>query len=407
MLEEVRDPEPPIRLSALFYEPGPAGAGGRASCAGSATIVVGVGTGAHEPLAEHARAAAMYRPTTGTSKPVPARAPTTDTPLFETNPDGVFWALQGRRLPAKRHPYGMQLRIEELEGDHVDRRGRRPVAPPHRGDRRARVRALRAPLRRRATRRWMDGVVLPGTSLPHEFSTRGVMPPVERISLTDPGIRFAGFWVFRATMRKLAIVAGAVLAVLRARRCGAGEATAKPPQHVFVIVLENEDADTTFGPASPAPYLAQTLTAQGAFVPGYYGIGHNSLDDYIAMVSGQAPNIETQADCPLFTDFLPGTPGLRRPGRRAGLRLSRERADRRRPARGARPELEGLHGGHGRRPGPRQRDHVRAPGDRHARPDPAGAARPTSTRRGTTRSSTSTRSSTAPPARSATCRSTG
>jgi hypothetical protein len=29
----------------------------------------------------------------------------------------------------------------------------------------------------------MDGVVLPGTSLPPEFSTRGVMPPVERISL--------------------------------------------------------------------------------------------------------------------------------------------------------------------------------------------------------------------------------
>jgi hypothetical protein len=81
-----------------------------------------------------------------------------------------------------------------------------------------------------------------------------------------------------------------------------------PPQHVFVIVLENEDASTTFGPGSPAPYLAHTLTAQGAFVPGYYGIGHNSLDNYIAMVSGQAPTIATQADCPVFTDVLPGTP---------------------------------------------------------------------------------------------------
>src|SRR3954452_6254023 len=108
-------------------------------------------------------------------------------------------------------------------------------------------------------------------------------------------------------MRKLAIVAVAVLAVLVP--AGAAQArAAKAPQHVFVIVLENEDADTTFGPASPTPYLAQTLTAQGAFVPGYYGIGHNSLDNYIAMVSGQAPNIDTQADCPVFTDFLPGTP---------------------------------------------------------------------------------------------------
>jgi hypothetical protein len=77
---------------------------------------------------------------------------------------------------------------------------------------------------------------------------------------------------------------------------------------VFVIVLENEDAASTFGPASQAPYLAQTLTADGAFVPGYYGIGHASLDNYVAMVSGQAPNVVTQADCPLFLDVFPGLP---------------------------------------------------------------------------------------------------
>jgi hypothetical protein len=108
-------------------------------------------------------------------------------------------------------------------------------------------------------------------------------------------------------MRKLAIAVAALLAVC----LPAGVAQAKPvksPQHVFVIVLENENADTTFGPSSPAPYLAHTLTAQGAFVPGYYGIGHHSLDNYIAMVSGQAPNGQTQADCPVFTDFTPGTP---------------------------------------------------------------------------------------------------
>src|SRR6187551_2223431 len=108
-------------------------------------------------------------------------------------------------------------------------------------------------------------------------------------------------------MRRLAFVVAALLAVLVPAGLAHAKTT-KQPQHVFVIVLENQDADTTFGPASPAPYLAQTLTAQGAFVPGYYGIGHHSLDNYIAMVSGQAPNIETQADCPMFTDFLPGTP---------------------------------------------------------------------------------------------------
>ena len=39
-----------------------------------------------------------------------------DYPLFETHPDGVFYALQGGRLPAKRHPFGMQMRIDELLG---------------------------------------------------------------------------------------------------------------------------------------------------------------------------------------------------------------------------------------------------------------------------------------------------
>jgi hypothetical protein len=36
----------------------------------------------------------------------------------------------------------------------------------------------------------------------------------------------------------------------------------------------------------------------------YYGIGHASNDNYVAMVSGQAPNPQNQADCPLFDDFL-------------------------------------------------------------------------------------------------------
>jgi hypothetical protein len=98
----------------------------------------------------------------------------------------------------------------------------------------------------------------------------------------------------------------AILAVLAL--APAAHAAQPPIGHVFVVVLENEDAASTFGPESQAPYLAQTLTAAGAFVPGYYGIGHASLDNYLAMVSGQAPNLVTQADCPLFLDVLPGLP---------------------------------------------------------------------------------------------------
>ncbi len=76
-----------------------------------------------------------------------------------------------------------------------------------------------------------------------------------------------------------------------------------PVGHVFVINLENEDAEVTFGAGTAAPYLAKTLRSQGNLLPNYYGIGHNSLDNYIAQISGQGPNIQTQADCPFFTDF--------------------------------------------------------------------------------------------------------
>ena len=80
-------------------------------------------------------------------------------------------------------------------------------------------------------------------------------------------------------------------------------ATAKI-SHVFVINLENESFATSWGPASPAKYLNGTLVKQGALLTQYFGIGHVSLDNYIAQISGQAPNIKTQTDC---TTYLPFT----------------------------------------------------------------------------------------------------
>ncbi len=73
--------------------------------------------------------------------------------------------------------------------------------------------------------------------------------------------------------------------------------------HVFVITLENEGYDATFGPASKAPYLSQTLTAEGVLLRQYYGTGHVSLDNYIAMISGQAATNETRNDCQFYADF--------------------------------------------------------------------------------------------------------
>jgi phosphatidylinositol-3-phosphatase len=80
--------------------------------------------------------------------------------------------------------------------------------------------------------------------------------------------------------------------------------TAIPPiRHVFVITLENKNFSDTFGPHPKAPYLARTLRAKGALLTRYYGTGHDSLDNYIAMVSGQASTPQTSNDCNTYADF--------------------------------------------------------------------------------------------------------
>jgi phosphatidylinositol-3-phosphatase len=85
---------------------------------------------------------------------------------------------------------------------------------------------------------------------------------------------------------------------------GANTSVLPPVRHVFVINLENEGYDTTFGAASPAPYLSNTLRAQGLLMTQYYGVAHNSLPNYLAQISGQGPNPQTQGDCQIYTDFV-------------------------------------------------------------------------------------------------------
>lgn len=66
--------------------------------------------------------------------------------------------------------------------------------------------------------------------------------------------------------------------------------------HVVVLTEENEASATTFAAGSPAVYL-KALRSRGVFLPNYYGTGHASLDNYIAMVSGQPPQPATMGDC--------------------------------------------------------------------------------------------------------------
>ena len=123
--------------------------------------------------------------------------------------------------------------------------------------------------------------------------------------------------------------------------------------HVFVIVLENEGFNITFGPNSLAPFLSKTLPSQGVMLNQYYGTGHVSLDNYIAMVSGQSATLQTRVDCTIYQDFA--LTGITPDGQATGTGCVYPAAikTRCRSAQGGRQDLAWLHGGHGQKSGAR------------------------------------------------------
>jgi hypothetical protein len=106
-------------------------------------------------------------------------------------------------------------------------------------------------------------------------------------------------------MKRLLFAGVALLALAGATLTAADARPAKRTgPHVWVIVLENKSYEETFGATSPATYLNNTLVPRGVLLREYYGTGHLSLDNYISMVSGQAPNPQTQGDCIYYNDFV-------------------------------------------------------------------------------------------------------
>lgn len=214
-LEEVRDPEPPIRLAATFYEPGSAQRVVEALLSlGEIAVAVAAPTTAPAdarsvrycdaelrdrgvaPRAAHESAAALRHGLEsmgffdGDPDLLEGAVPEgayRDTPAFETNPDGVFFALQGHRLPARRHPLGVERRIEELVEDHVEDEGGELW---HRRIEEIEAAAAALCAHRYAVghARWIGDpaegvVVLPGSGPIERFSGAGVLPDVDRAPL--------------------------------------------------------------------------------------------------------------------------------------------------------------------------------------------------------------------------------
>ena len=146
---------------------------------------------------------------------------------------------------------------------------------------------------------------------------------------------------------------------LAPRRDGLGIQPGKI-KHVWLIILENKSYDATFTGLNKNTYLWRTLPGQGVLLKNYYGTGHFSFDNYLASVSGQATQPDTQSDCPIYEHFAGPRrqlgvaedepqlrsddlgPGPERDDRRQRLRVPGERADDVQAARRGEGELEGL-----------------------------------------------------------------
>ena len=110
-------------------------------------------------------------------------------------------------------------------------------------------------------------------------------------------VSFVAMQFRRGAMALLVVTAALLMPGIAAPALAAAPTGLPHYDHVFVLIEENESIDATYGAASPATYL-KALAKQGAFADQYFGTGHQSLDNYIAMVSGQPDNIPvTGADC--------------------------------------------------------------------------------------------------------------
>jgi len=218
-LEEVRAAEPPIRLHATFFEPGSVDEVAAEVRTGETVVAIATParTAREQPASrvcdaqlrrrgvfpleyeESGRRIFQALANRGVYSPSDSAGQVTgsvneggyrEAPVFETHPDGIFCALQGIRVPAKRHPFGMQVRIDELADEHVEDPGGELWY--------RRIEEIEAAASALCAHRYAVGhacwvgdpdegvIVLPGPRLPDAFSGEGVIPPVPRTPLHRP-----------------------------------------------------------------------------------------------------------------------------------------------------------------------------------------------------------------------------
>jgi hypothetical protein len=78
-------------------------------------------------------------------------------------------------------------------------------------------------------------------------------------------------------------------------------------RHVWLVVLSGESYAALYGPKSKAHYLDSSLLPTGTLLTNYYAVAHGALADDVALLSGQGPTPQLQANCPEYETLEPGT----------------------------------------------------------------------------------------------------
>lgn len=89
--------------------------------------------------------------------------------------------------------------------------------------------------------------------------------------------------------------------------------TATPPPasllsqitHVWVISLSGGSFSAALASQSSDPYLAKQLVPKGTLLEDYSLVSEGATANDIALLSGQAPNLETEKSCPAYSPLTP------------------------------------------------------------------------------------------------------
>jgi hypothetical protein len=80
-----------------------------------------------------------------------------------------------------------------------------------------------------------------------------------------------------------------------------------PIKHVWVIALSGVSFSATSSQAQTDPYLAKQLVSKGTLLSNYTLTAPGALANGIALLSGQGVNLDTEQNCPTYSEVQPPT----------------------------------------------------------------------------------------------------